>query len=93
MSTYAVTEPELSMAVDDFAALEQRVLRMVQLLKSERQARTEAERRAAELQHALDAHAADSQRSEEELESFKREREEVRGRVERLLKQLDEISA
>jgi len=93
MSTFALTEPELPMAVDDFAALEQRVVRMIELLKTERQARTAAERRAAELQHALDMHSADSQRAEEELEVFKREREEVRGRVERLLRQLDEISA
>jgi chromosome segregation ATPase len=81
------------MTVDDFAALEQRVLRMVELLKAERVARAEAERRVVEFQERSEGQAADLSRVEEELSSLKREREEVRGRVERLLKQLDEISA
>jgi septal ring factor EnvC (AmiA/AmiB activator) len=109
MSTYALTEPELPMTaesmtdepmtpelpmtMDDFAALEHRVLRMVDLLKAERHARAEAERKAAELHQALESQAADFVRADEELSTFKREREEVRTRVERLLKQLDEISA
>jgi chromosome segregation ATPase len=99
MSTYALTEPELpmtteaSMTMDDFAALENRVLRLVELLKAERDARVHAERRAAELHQALEAQATDVVRADEELSTFKREREEVRTRVERLLKQLDEISA
>jgi septal ring factor EnvC (AmiA/AmiB activator) len=99
MSTYALSEPELPMTaelpmtMDDFAALEQRVLRMVDLLKAERHARAEAERKAAELHQALESQAADFVRADEELFAFKREREEVRARVERLLKQLDEVSA
>ncbi|HEY0795033.1 MAG TPA: hypothetical protein VGD64_04560 [Acidisarcina sp.] len=93
MSTYALTEPELPITADDFAALEHRVLRMVDLLKSEREARAHAERKVAELHQALDSQAADFVRADEELSAFRREREEVRTRVERLLKQLDEVTA
>lgn len=99
MATYALTEPELPMTheaattADDFSALEQRVLRMVDLLKSERESRIEAERVASELHRSLEMQRADLRQANDELAGFKRERDEVRGRVERLLQQLDDLTA
>jgi chromosome segregation ATPase len=93
MSTFVLTEPELPMGIDDFEALEQRVLRTVGLLKAEREARADADLKTTELQRALEARNSDLLRAEEELAAFKKERDEVRGRVERLLRQLDAISA
>ncbi len=51
MSTLAVEETQLPLAADDFNALEQRVLRLVELVKSEREARAVAEARI----HSLEA--------------------------------------
>jgi len=51
MSTLAVEETQLPLAADDFNALEQRVLRMVELVRSEREARAAAEARI----HSLEA--------------------------------------
>jgi chromosome segregation ATPase len=51
MSTLAVEETQIPLAADDFNALEQRVLRMVELVRSEREARTTAEARI----HSLEA--------------------------------------
>ena len=59
MSTFALTNPEVPSAsastpADDFSILEQRVLRAVELLKTEREARAIAEGNASTLQQLLD---------------------------------------
>jgi ABC-type transporter Mla subunit MlaD len=93
MSTLALNEAELPIAADDFNALEQRVLRTVALLKAEREARATAEQNAATLQQLLDEESANLAKAQEQIKTFEQERETVRQRVERLLKQLDEITA
>ncbi len=92
MSTLTLQEAELPMAVDDFSALEERVVRAVELVKRERAARAEAEKNAARLQSLMDAQAALLEQAKEQLRALEREREQVRQRVERLLKQIDEIA-
>src|SRR5215475_4564574 len=93
MSTLALNDAELNVTADDFAALEQRVLRTVELLKKEREARATAEQNAATLQQLLDEQSAELSKVQEQVRAFEQERETVRQRVERLLHQLDEISA
>jgi len=93
MSTLAFQAPETSVAADDFAALEQRILRAVELLKTERAARVAAETKLSELHHSLETQTMELLRAESELEAFKSERDLVRGRIERLLGQLDELSS
>ena len=77
---------------DDFSALEQRVMRMVELLRTERRERQKAEENASTLQLLLDEQGGELGRAREEIETLERERAEVRGRVERLLGQLDELA-
>jgi chromosome segregation ATPase len=93
MSTLSLEEAEPTVTVDDFTALEQRVLRTVEVVKTERAARAEADARAERLRGEVEAHAAQLEQTQEQLRTLEREREHVRQRVERLLKQLDEISA
>jgi hypothetical protein len=92
MSTLAFQATEEAVGADDFAALEERILRTVDLLKTERGARIAAEDQVAELQQKLDAQTAEAQEVTEEIEAYKSERELVRTRIERLLRQLDELS-
>jgi len=93
MSTAAaVQEPELPLAADDFSALEQRVLRMVELVKTEREARTAAEQRVATLEHKVQHLMEQTASAAVQVETLEQERETVRSRVERLLKHLDEIT-
>jgi hypothetical protein len=92
MSTLAFQAAEATVGADDFAALEQRILRAVELLKAERSARIAAEDKAAELQLRLEAKASEAQESASELDAYKSERDLVRTRIERLLRQLDELS-
>ena len=84
----------------DFQALEERVLRAVELLKAEREAHASAvrrieelERHSADLQQQLATRADQGRHLEGELHQLQQERDHVRGRVERLLKHLDEFTA
>ncbi len=78
---------------DDFGALEQRVMRMVELLRTERRERQKTEENASTLQQLLDEQGVQLERAQGELEQLGRERDLVRGRVERLLKQLDDLGS
>jgi chromosome segregation ATPase len=91
MSTLAEQPPEMTMAADDFQALEERVLRTVELLKGERELRISVEQHAERLSHSLEEQTAQVARLEEQLSALHKEREGVRHRVERLLKQIDEV--
>jgi uncharacterized coiled-coil protein SlyX len=89
--TKAAEPGTLAMSADEFAALEERVLRAVNLVKRERAARAEAEERAT----AAEARAAEQSQAIEklqgELDGFRSEREQVRQRVEKVLSQLDTL--
>lgn len=95
----------LALSVDEFTALEERVLRAVNLVKRERMARVAAEEQAKEMEaklaeHAekLNAHAeqltehlSHVDQLQSEVKSLRSERDHVRHRVERLLSQLDAL--
>ena len=91
MSTLAEHPSEMTMAADDFQALEERVLRTVALLKGERELRISGEQHAARLTHRVEEQAAHIARLEDELSGLQKERESVRQRIERLLKHIDEL--
>jgi chromosome segregation ATPase len=88
----------VSLSAHDFTALEERIVRAVELVRRERQLRSEAEARAARAEAREEK--ADTERREQmaagdelrqELTALRAERSEVRGRVERLLSQLDAL--
>jgi len=89
--TAADPEPMTVLTSDDFAALEDRVLRAVGLVRREREARAVAEMRVADLEAKLQAPNPVIESLEQEVESLRAEREQVRQRVERLLSQLDAL--
>jgi hypothetical protein len=91
MSTLAEHPPEMTMAADDFQALEERVLRTVELLKGERELRFSVEQHAERLTHRVEEQAAQVAQLEEQISAMQREREAVRHRIDRLLKQIDEV--
>ena len=91
-STSTLTSPETTGTADDFAALEERVVRTVELLRGEREARHAAESNASTLQQLLDEQGAQLAETEGKLRALETERTEVRSRVERMMKQLDEIA-
>jgi FtsZ-binding cell division protein ZapB len=85
-------EPEtLALSVDDFSALEERILRAVNLVKRERTARAEAEERARQAELQLHEQAPLVEQLQREVKQLHAERDHVRQRVERLLSQLDSL--
>ena len=84
-------ESNLALSSGDFAALEERVARTVNLVKSERQARATAERRAETLDTLLSEQQTLVKNLQEEIRALNSERDQVRQRVERLLSQLDAL--
>lgn len=81
----------LTVSIDDFTALEERVLRAVALVKQERQARLAADERAARIEAQMREQAPQMECLEAELAALKAERDQVRQRVDRLLQQLDAL--
>lgn len=81
----------LAMTVDDFSALEERILRAVNLVKRERMARAEAEERALRAEGKLLEQAPVAEQLQKEVTALRAERDHVRQRVERLLAQLDAL--
>ena len=78
-------------SADDFSALEERILRAVELVKRERQARAAAEERATKAEAQLSEQAPLVEQLKQEVRSLRAERDHVRQRVERLLSQLDAL--
>ena len=91
MSLKAVEEVSAEVPADDFQALEDKVYRTIEMYKAAR----EAERRRSGICNAC---AQQLKERDEEIESLRREavqlrkeREEVRGRVEKMMRQIDAI--
>ena len=85
-------------SADEFQALEGKVLQAVEMIRRERDARSavEAERNAAQsqiavLQERLAALEEANSTAQTELKGLHRERDAVKGRVERMLAQMDEL--
>ncbi len=83
------TSPAIS--ADEFQALEQKVLRAVEIVRREREARAAAETEAAALREQLDALTAASNHAQTQITTLNQEREAVRARVEKMLQQMDEL--
>jgi hypothetical protein len=81
----------LAVSGDEFSALEERILRTVNLLKRERLTRAEAEERAAKAEAQLHEQAPLVEDLQKELDVLRTERDHVRQRVVRLLSQLDAL--
>jgi uncharacterized coiled-coil DUF342 family protein len=92
MSVKAIREFAEEAPSDDFHALEQRIYRTIELLKEAREARTAAEREVARVRQQTGAHTEELESLRREVVSLRREREEVRGRVERMLKHIDSLT-
>lgn len=87
-----------TISADEFQALEAKVLQAVEMIRREREARAavEADRNAARaevatLHERLQSLEEANSTARTELDTYHHERESMRGRVERLLAQMDEL--
>jgi chromosome segregation ATPase len=76
---------------DEFQALEQKVLRAVEIVRREREARAAAEAEASALRAQLDELTSTSNAAQTQLTTLNQEREAVKLRVEKMMQQIDEL--
>lgn len=93
MSAKVEEAPLLTTNDSDFQSLEEKVYRTIELLKSAREAKAAVERDNARLREQLETREEALETSRQEMINLRKEREEVRGRVEKMLKQIEQIAA
>jgi|SRR5580704_11882145 hypothetical protein len=77
---------------DYFQALEEKVYRTIEMYKSARQAQVTAERDAQRARQQLSERDEQLDTLRREAVQLRKEREEIRGRVEKMLAQIDSIA-
>ena len=75
----------------DFVSLEEKIYRTIEMLKGAREAKAVAERDATRLREQLETREEEVEQLKAELITLKRDREEVKGRVEKMLEQIDAL--
>lgn len=94
MSARALPELESPVvSADEFQALEEKIYRAVELLKSAREAKAIAERDVSRLREQLEFREEEIETMRGQVITLRREREDVRTRVEKMLKQLEAMEA
>jgi chromosome segregation ATPase len=86
-------ETEARAINEDFPALEEKIYKAIELLRSAREGKASAERDAQRLRDQLEQREEELDVLRGEMVSLRKEREEVRARVEKMLKQIDTLVA
>ena len=84
-------ESEISAA--EFHALEEKVYRTIEMLKAAREAKATAERDTSRLREQLEEREDEVERMRGEMVALRKEREDVRTRVEKMLQQIESLTA
>jgi len=92
MALEAVEQVADKVPADDFQALEQKIYRTIEMYKSAREAQATAERDAQRLRQQLEDREEELVRLRRETVQLKKEREDIRGRVEKMLEQIESIA-
>ena len=87
------TETEARAINEDFPALEEKIYKAIELLRSAREGKAVAERDSQRLRDQLEQREEELDVLRGEMVSLRKEREEVRARVEKMLKQIDTLVA
>lgn len=85
------SDTEKRAASEDFPALEEKIYKAIELLKSAREAKAVAERDANRLREQLEQREEDLELLRSEVVALRKEREEVRSRIEKMVKQIDQL--
>ena len=92
MAVKAIRESVTPIHADDFHFLEQKVYRAIESLKAARAAKEAAERDVARVRQQMTDRADELGSLRHEMVALRREREEVRSRVEKLLRQIETLT-
>jgi hypothetical protein len=92
MALNAVERVTEQVPVDDFQALEDKIYRTIEMYKAARQAQATAERDAQRTRQQVEERDEQLVVLRREAVQLRKEREEIRGRVEKMLQQIDAIA-
>jgi chromosome segregation ATPase len=92
MSVKSVEEVSAEVPAEDFEALEEKVYRTIELYKAAKEARATAERDAKRLREQLEQREEENETMRRELIQLRKDREDIRGRVEKMLSQMDRLT-
>jgi chromosome segregation ATPase len=92
MALNAVEQVAEQVPADDFQTLEEKIYRTIEMYKAARQAQATAERDVQRLRQQMEDREEELVRLRRESVQLKKEREEIRGRVEKMLQQIETIA-
>jgi predicted nucleic acid-binding Zn-ribbon protein len=92
MALNAVEQVAEQVPVDDFQELEDKIYRTIEMYKAARQAQAAAERDAQRVRQQMEDREGELITLRREMVQLKKEREEIRGRVEKMLQQIESIA-
>jgi predicted nucleic acid-binding Zn-ribbon protein len=92
MSIKAVEELSAEVPAEDFQALEEKVYRTIELYKAAKDARATAERDVLRLREQLEEREEENETMRRELVQLRKDREDIRTRVEKMLSQMDSVT-
>jgi hypothetical protein len=92
MALNAVERVTEEVPVDEFQALEDKIYRTIEMYKAARQAQAVAERDAQRVRLQMEEREEQLVALRREAVQLRKEREETRGRVEKMLEQIESIA-
>jgi hypothetical protein len=92
MALNAVEQVVDQVPADDFQALEEKIYRTIEMYKAARQAQAAAERDVQRLRQQLEERDQELVTLRRDAVQLKKEREVIRGRVEKMLEQIESIA-
>jgi chromosome segregation ATPase len=92
MALNAVEPMAEQVPADDFQALEEKIYRTIEMYKAARQGQAAAERDAQRLRQQLEDREEELVMLRRESVQLKKEREDIRGRVEKMLQQIESLA-
>jgi predicted nucleic acid-binding Zn-ribbon protein len=92
MSVKPTEEVSAQVPAEDFVALEEKVYRTIELYKAAREARATAERDMQRLREQLEEREEENVTMRRELVQLRKDREDIRGRVEKMLNQMESLT-
>lgn len=92
MSSKTVEEVTDQVPADDFHALEEKIYRTIEMYKTARQGQLTAEKEVEKLKRHSEERDAELMALRREAVQLRKDREEVRGRVEKMLGQIEALA-
>jgi predicted nucleic acid-binding Zn-ribbon protein len=92
ISAKTVEEVSAEVPAEDFQALEAKVYRTIELYKAAKEARATAERDAKRLREQLEEREEENESLRREMVQLRKDREDIRGRVEKMLSQMESLT-